>query len=107
MLGPDSTSRFSFLPGARILTWVPPTSTASTAWLRRLVFGIECHQQLFLKSARRVGQRSRDRRDRPVLHREDVGVEIGHPLLAFLRDPQIAQGVADPGPHGSPEELRI
>src|SRR6266702_3153583 len=35
---------------------------------------------------------------------ENVRVEIGNPLLAFLRDPQIAQSVANVGLDGLPEK---
>jgi len=42
-----------------------------------------------------------------MLHREDIGVEIGYPLLAFLGDPQITQCIPDVWPDLLPEEIRI
>src|SRR5690242_4962021 len=38
---------------------------------------------------------------------ENMRIEVGNPLLAFLRDPQVPQGVADIGTNGPPEEGRI
>ena len=42
-----------------------------------------------------------------VFLREHVRVEIGDPLLAFLRDPQVAECIADIGTNGLPEEGRV
>src|SRR5690242_5418677 len=38
---------------------------------------------------------------------ENMRIEVGNPLLAFLRDPQVPQGVPDIGTNGPPEEGRI
>ena len=43
----------------------------------------------------------------PVFFREHVRIEVGDPLLAFLRDPQIPECVADIGPDDLPEESRV
>src|SRR5262245_13191720 len=42
-----------------------------------------------------------------VLHREHVCVEVGDPLLAFLRDAQIAECIADIRTDGVPKESGI
>src|SRR5271156_1436324 len=42
-----------------------------------------------------------------MLHREHVGIEIGNPLLALLRDPKVAQRISDIGSDGLPEEIWI
>ena len=42
-----------------------------------------------------------------MLHREDVSIEIGDPLLAFLGDAQVAQCISDVRPDLLPEEIGI
>jgi hypothetical protein len=43
----------------------------------------------------------------PVFFREHVRIEVGDPLLAFLRHPQIPECIADIGTDGLPEESRV
>ena len=43
----------------------------------------------------------------PVFFREHVRIEVGDPLLAFLRDSQIPECVADIGADGLPEKGRV
>src|SRR5215831_6518984 len=45
--------------------------------------------------------------DVPVFFGENVRVQVGDPLLAFLRDPQISEGIADKRVDGLPEESRV
>ena len=42
-----------------------------------------------------------------VFFREHVRIEVGDPLLAFLRDLQISERIADIGPDGLPEESGV
>ena len=43
----------------------------------------------------------------PVLHQEQVCVEVGYPLLALLRNPKIPQGIYDIGLNYLPKKLRV
>jgi hypothetical protein len=42
-----------------------------------------------------------------MLHQEHVCVEIGSPLLTFLRDSKVAQGVYNIRLHHLPEKARV
>ena len=42
-----------------------------------------------------------------MLHREDVCIEISNPLLAFLRDSKVAQGISDIRSDRFPKEIRL
>src|ERR1700720_2439148 len=44
---------------------------------------------------------------RSVLHREDVSIEVGYPLFAFLSNPQIAQCITDIRLHLLAKEIGI
>jgi hypothetical protein len=42
-----------------------------------------------------------------MFFREHVPIEVGNPLLAVLRGPQIPERITDIGADGFPEESRI
>ena len=39
-----------------------------------------------------------------MLHRKNICIEIGYPLLALLRDAKVAQGITDIWSYRLPEE---